>query len=196
MQFHRTPVPNPILLNIPDQLETERLLIRCPRPGDGPIVYASVHDSLASLRQFPASLPWAMQEPALEASEQYCREGQAGYLLRTNLPMLLFLKGTDTHVGNSGLHRFDWSVPKCEIGYWVRAGFEGQGFITEAVKAISAFGFTHLGLRRIEALADEANLASCGVCERAGYALEGTLRHERSGPDGTLRNTRVYAAVS
>lgn len=197
LQAHATRLSmrTPILFNLPEQIETKRLLIRYPRPGDGPLVYAAVLESLASLRQFPASLPWAMHEPSLEASEQFCREGQAGYLLRTNLPMLLFLKGSETHVGNSGLHRFDWSVPKCEIGFWVRAPYAGQGFITEAVKAISAFGFTHLGLRRIEALADEANLASCRVCERAGYALEGTLRHERSGPDGALRNTRVYASV-
>jgi hypothetical protein len=33
---------NPILLNVPEQIETERLLIRCPRPGDGATVYAAV----------------------------------------------------------------------------------------------------------------------------------------------------------
>lgn len=186
---------SPILREVPEQLETDRLLIRCPRAGDGATVHASVVESLAALRAFPASMPWALQEPSVDASEQYCREGAAFYRLRTSLPMLLFLKGTQVHVGNSGLHRLGWSVPKCEIGYWGHSRFAGQGFITEAVKAITEFAFQHLGMRRVEALPDEANLPSCRVCERAGYTLEGTIRHERVGPGGDLRNTRVYAVV-
>lgn len=158
-------------------------------------VNASVVETLAALREFPASLPWAMLPPSVEASEQFCRQGHANWLLRKDMPMLLFLKGTDTHVGSSGLHRIDWAVPKCEIGWWVRERYRGQGFILEAVKAITAFALDELGMRRIESLPDEDNKASCAVCERAGYVLEGTLRHERMAPDGSLRNTRLYAAV-
>jgi RimJ/RimL family protein N-acetyltransferase len=186
---------SPILRNIPLQLETGRLLIRCPRPGDGALVHAAVVESLAALREFPASLPWAMFEPSVDASEKFCREGQVNYLLRTSLPMLLFLKGTNTLVGSSGVHAMDWAVPKCEIGYWGRASFGRQGLVTEAVKDITAFAFAQLGMRRVEALPDVANLPSCRVCERAGYVLEGTLRNERMAPDGSLRHTRVYAAV-
>jgi len=188
-------MPSPVLREVPLQFETERLLIRCPQPGDGRMVYASVVESLSALREFPASLPWAMAEPSVETSEQFCREAQANYLLRASLPMLLFIKGTNTLVGSSGLHDFDWSVPKCEIGYWGRSSFGRQGLITEAVKAITAFAFTQLGVRRVEALPDAENVPSCLVCERAGYALEGTLRNDRIAPGGTLRNTRVYALV-
>ena len=129
----------PLLRDVPTQFETERLLIRCPRPGDGAIVYAGVVESLKALREFPASLPWAMHEPSADESETFCREGQANYILRKNMPMLLFAKESNTHIGNSGLHSIDWAVPKCEIGYWVRTSFAKQGFITEAVKAITDF---------------------------------------------------------
>ena len=93
---------SPVLLEVPEQIETQRLLIRCPRAGDGRIVHDSVVESLAALRAFPASLPWAMFEPSVAASEQFCREGEANYRLRTSLPMLLFLKEGNVHVGNSG----------------------------------------------------------------------------------------------
>jgi RimJ/RimL family protein N-acetyltransferase len=33
------------------------------------------------------------------------------------------------------------------------------------------------------------------VAERAGFVLEGILRHELRHVDGTLRDTRVYARV-
>jgi RimJ/RimL family protein N-acetyltransferase len=174
-----------LLRDVPLQWDTQRLHIRCPQPGDGPLVHAAVVESLAALREFPASLPWAMLEPSVLASEKFCRQGQVNYLLRTNLPMLLFLKGSNILVGCSGLHAVDWAVPKCEIGYWGRTSLMGQGLITEAVKGITAFAFTQLGMRRVQALTDAANLQSCRVCERAGYVLE-----------GTMRSTRVYAAVN
>ncbi|HET7865050.1 MAG TPA: GNAT family N-acetyltransferase [Burkholderiaceae bacterium] len=165
----------PVLLEVPDQLETERLSIRCPRAGDGAIVHASVVESLAALRAFPASMPWAMQEPSVDASEQFCREGAALYRLRTSLPMLLFLKGSQVHVGSSGLHRLDWVLPKCEIGYWGHSRFAGQGFITEAVKAITEFAFQHLGMRRVEALPDDAKAPSKNNFYNLGRKVRGCL---------------------
>jgi hypothetical protein len=185
----------PTLLEVPTRIETERLLLRCPEPGDGALVYAGVHDSLAALRQYPASLPWAVFEPSIESSEAYCREGQAKYLLRTEMPMLIFLKQRNIYVGGTGLHAFDWSVPKAETGYWVRSGYLGQGIASEAVSAVIGFALKTLGMRRVEALPDEENLASCGVCERVGMTLEGTLRNDRVEPGGRLRSTRVYAVT-
>ena len=56
-----------ILLDIPDQIESERLILRSPMPGDGSIVYAAVTASLGALRAFPASMPWAMEEPSVDS---------------------------------------------------------------------------------------------------------------------------------
>lgn len=183
----------PVTRDLPTQIETPRLIIRCPKPGDGPELYRAIVDSLEALRQFPAFLPWAVHEPGVEASEWYCRECQAKYLLRTQMTMHLFLKAGNVLVGCSGLHALEWSVPKCEAGYWLRTGFHRQGLATEAFAAITGFAFDVLGMRRVEALTDNENLASCRVCERTGYALEGVLRNDRIQPNGQLRDTRVYA---
>ncbi|MGZ5060898.1 MAG: GNAT family N-acetyltransferase [Usitatibacter sp.] len=180
--------PNP--RGIAAQLETERLVIRAPRPGDGALVYASVVESLEALREFPSSLPWAVAPPLLSASEEFCVEGAANYRALTDMPMLLFLKDGGEHVGNSGLHRFDGSVGEGEIGYWCRTRFRGRGLVTEAVRAIAAFGLGELGLARVVALPDERNVASCRVCERAGLRLEATVRKAQGTPDE--RNVRIY----
>jgi len=50
----------PILRDIPEFFETERLIVRCPRPGDGQLVHEAVVETLRDLRAWPASLPWAM----------------------------------------------------------------------------------------------------------------------------------------
>jgi RimJ/RimL family protein N-acetyltransferase len=187
---------NPILQNVPDHLETERLLIRSPRPGDGAIVHEAVVETLAELRVWGASLPWAMAEPSVDASEIFCRESQAAYLSRRDFPVLLFLKQGNIFVGGSGLHVRDWAVPMLEVGYWCRKSQQRRGLIAEAVRAITAFAVSELKARRIECRTDEENIASRRVCERAGYQLEGILRHERVDPNGKLRNTCCYAFIT
>lgn len=179
----------------PDHFATERLQVRSPRPGDGQLVYAAVVETLDELRAWPASLPWALHEPSPEASEAFCRQGHADFLARKDLPMLLFMRESGEFVGASGLHRFNWQVPKFEVGYWCRKQFHGQGLVAEAVRGLLAFAQHHLGARRVECFTDEANGPSRRVAERSGFVLEGVMRNERRNPDGSLRNTCVYAVV-
>jgi RimJ/RimL family protein N-acetyltransferase len=191
-----TPVFNPVLLDIPDRLETERLLLRAPRPGDGPMVHASVVETLEDLRRFPASLTWAMEPPTVERAEEYCRRGAAGWILRADFPVIILRRDDGDHVGNCGLHRFDWRTRVFEIGWWCRKRYQGQGFITEAAGALTAFAFERLGARRVWCSADEENRRSWRVPERLGFDLEGRLRSDRCDPDGTRRSTRVYARIA
>jgi hypothetical protein len=185
----------PILRDFPEKIESERLSIRAPHPGDGPMVFEAVRESLMDLRRFPASMQWALAEPSIESSEKYCREAHANFLARRDLPLLLLLKESGVMVGSSGLHRMDWSVPKFEVGFWGRSSYQGKGFVSEGVAAIVNFAFEKLGARRVEIFSDDANVRSCRVCERLGFNLEGTLRHERIDPNGVLRSTRVYAKI-
>lgn len=110
--------------------------------------------------------------------------------------MLVFLKGTNVLVGSVGIHRIDWAVPKGEIGYWGRRKHLRRGLITEAVRGMTRFALAQLGMRRVECLPDAENMPSRSVAERAGFTLEGVLRHERVAPDGTLRNTCVYSVTA
>lgn len=182
----------PILRDFPDAFETPRLLIRSPMPGDGPEVNAAIVETIDSLRPW---MPWAQEIPTVEQSEERMRQVRCGFLERTNLWLILFLKGTSTLVGSSGLHVKDWAVPKFEIGYWCRKRFEGQGYITEAVRGITTFAFETLGARRVEIRCDAENARSRRVAERAGYHLEGELRNDGIGNDGELRNTLLFSLI-
>lgn len=187
------PAFNPVLLSIPDHIETERLLIRAPRPGDGAVVNASVLETLEDLRRYPASMLWAMEDQPVEKTEEYVRRGAANWIIRADFPMLLFRRDTGEHAGNCGIHRFNWDTRVFEIGWWCRRRFQGQGLITEAARALTEFAFEHLGARRVWCGADEQNVRSWRVAERLGFVHEGTLRSERCDPDGTRRTMRVYA---
>jgi len=186
---------DPILLDLPAAIDTERLVMRPPQAGDGPALLAAIDESLPELRRFLASLPWVAAEQTLESAEIYCRNGQANFLARKDLPFLLFEKSTGQLVGATGLHRIVWATPKVEVGYWCRTTRSGRGFVSEAVTALSDFAFGHLHAVRVELITDEENTGSRRLAERCGFVLEGVLRRERRAPDGTLRNTCIYARL-
>ena len=186
---------DPILLDLPTRVDTERLVLRPPRAGDGPALFEAIVESLPELRRFLASLPWVGGPQSIDASESFCRNAEANFLARKDLPFLLFEKASGQIVGATGLHRMDWSTVKAEVGYWGRVSTAGRGYIGEAVRALTAYAFDHLAAARVELITDEDNAASRRVAERCGFVLEGILRHERRAADGSLRNTCVYARL-
>ncbi len=181
---------SPILLEIPEAFETERLLIRVPRPGDGPALNAAILETFEDLRPW---MPWAQERPTVEKSEENSRKAYSSFLIRDDITLRLIHKESGLFLGSSGLHPRDWAVPKFEIGYWCRKRFERQGYMTEAVSGILRFGFETMGARRIEVRCDSINQRSIRVVERVGMKREGELRHDCVGMDGTIRNMTIFA---
>lgn len=186
---------NPLLIEIPVSIETSRLLLRVPRAGDGPALHEALVESLPELRRFLWFLSWVAEEQTPESAEIRCRKAQANFFARTDLPFWVFDQSTGRLVGSVGLHRTDWSIPKTEVGYWIRTSAAGNGYVTEAVDALVGLAFAQLHAQRIELVTDEENVSSRNVAERCHFELEGILRNERRGPDGRLRNTCVYARL-
>ncbi|MGG1516185.1 GNAT family N-acetyltransferase [Paenibacillus oryzisoli] len=183
---------NPILIDFPESFESSRLLIRAPLWGDGAPLNEAVAESFEELRPW---MPWAQSVPALADSEANIRDARLKFLARSDLRLMLISKETGALVGSSGLHRIDWQVRRFEIGYWVRTAYAKQGFVTEAVNAITQFAIDALQANRIEIRCDAQNARSAAVAQRAGYTLEGRLRSDSCDVTGELRDTLVFAKV-
>lgn len=184
---------NPLLLDIPEEIESERLLLRVPRAGDGALVNASVRESFEQLKRW---MPWAQEIPTVEDSEEFARRGRIKFMAREELPLLIFLRETSTHIGNMGLHDIDWKVPAFEIGYWLHSAHNGKGYMTEAVGAITGFAFKTLNAARVQIRMDDQNQRSYRVAERAGFQLECVRRCDARDVAGALRDTRVYVKTA
>ena len=187
---------DPLLIDVPQRIDTERLLLRPPQPGDGAALNAAVCESIAELQPW---LPWAQKAPTADESELQCRRMHGRFALREDLVVFIFERRSDGSegalLGGSGLHRIDWAVPRFEIGYWRRSGHGGKGLIVEAVRALNRVAFDRLGARRVEVRMDSHNERSIRVAERAGFTFEGVLRQDALDPAGGPRDTRVYARV-
>jgi len=184
---------NPILREFPDHIETERLLIRCPMPGDGAPMRQAVLQSQETLKEW---LPWAVNVESEEGYETRVREGRLKFLAREDLWLVVILKETGQIIGGSGLHRIDWSVPKFEIGYWLHTAHTGKGYITEAVDALTAFAFDTLYAERVEIRCDSKNVRSAAVARRLNFTHEATLcRDGRHHLTNELRDTYIFVKL-
>ena len=59
------------------------------------------------------------------------------------------------------------------LGYWIDADRQGQGLMTEAVRAATEFALSAAALHRVQAAVMPRNAASQRVLEKAGYRREG-----------------------
>ena len=181
---------NPLLLDIPREISTERLLLRVPGAGDGAIIFPTARDSLAELKPW---MPWATDDYSVEKGEEWCRRGAAQFLLRAELPFLMFLR-EGLHLGNMSVVKIDWELRKCEIGYWLCTSHTRRGYMTEAGRAVVELLFK-LGFCRIEIRCDPQNQRSRAVAERLGFQLEGILRSDALSPGGERRDTCVFGLI-
>ena len=182
----------PILLDLPEEFETERLILRCARPGDGAEVNDAIRETIDDLSPW---MPWATPVPEPETTEEWLRQQRAKFIDRSNFHFGMYLKSTGEFAGGAGLHVVSWDVPNLEIGYWCRKRYEGTGFISEAVVALRWFAFELLGANRVQIRIDPLNGRSRKVAERNGFKLEGELRNSDKAPDGRVRGTLFYSML-
>lgn len=178
---------------LPTVLETPRLRLCAPQPGDGAEVNAAVRETFCVLSRW---MRWADHVPDILETEQRVCGAAAQFEAGTDYTFYARLKETGVFVAAVGLHGRDPEVPSWEVGYWQRNGYTGQGYVTEAVSEVTRSAINRIGARRVEIRCDPRNEKSRAVAERCGYQLEGRLRDEQIAPDGSLRDTLIFSLLA
>jgi len=80
-----------------------------------------------------------------------------------------------TLIGGLGL-RLEHDHNRAELGYWIGVPYWGNGYATEAARAVVRYGFEVLKLHRIQASHFSNNPASGALLRKIGMKHEGTLR--------------------
>lgn len=83
---------------------------------------------------------------------------------------------TDAWVGSIDLRITADDPLMAEVGFLVAPWARGRGYATAALVALCDWGFSALGLARVQWRAHVGNVASRRVAEKAGFTVEGTLR--------------------
>ena len=95
---------------------------------------------------------------------------------RRRFQLAMTLRGGGEAVGSCGIRRKPDRAREADIGYEVAPRLWGQGYVTEAARAMVDFGFRDLRLHRLSSWCIADNAASARVLEKVGFTLEGRLR--------------------
>ena len=84
------------------------------------------------------------------------------------------LKATGKFIGQCGLFPVEGKGPEVELAYHFSPASWRNGYATEAVRAVLAYGFERIGLDRVLAVIMPENFGSQRVVEKAGMRFDGT----------------------
>src|SRR5688572_24206702 len=132
---------DPSLIDLPDRLEGERVVVRPWEEADYPGLWDAIDSSRDHLAPW---MPWLDSNHNPDNSLQYIRRARAQWLLREDLPVAIVERATGRIVGGSGLHRINWTYRLFEIGYWVRQDAVGRGYASETAQLLARLAFDEL----------------------------------------------------
>lgn len=164
---------------------TQRLLLRPVWPEDSEALFAAIND--AGIVCNLARAPWP-----------YTRDDACDFAARAQHPLyphfLLTLPGDSgqTLVGSCGLGEMDGQA---ELGYWIARRHWGQGYATEAARAVIANAWM-LGHQRLIASHYIDNPASGAVLRNLGFRPTGEVRTRFSAGRGHAAMAQEYALES
>ena len=169
-------------------LHTARLRLRSVDAADTDALFAMQSDPRV-LRYWDAP-PWtdrARAERFVRVSRQLAEEG-------TGVRLAVDRRADGAFLGWCSLSRWDPGYRSAALGYCYTEASWGQGYATEAARALLGWAFETLDLNRVQAETDTRNAASTRVLERLGFRREGTLR-EDCVVDGEVSDSHVYGLL-
>lgn len=76
------------------------------------------------------------------------------------------------------LKSIDWNKNKGEFAYCIGKSYEKNGWMSQAIRAVSKFAFQELKLETLQIISHKTNKASVKVAERNNFVWKKTLKHE------------------
>lgn len=107
--------------------------------------------------------------------------------------LAILLEKSRTFIGGVGL-RLEPDHHRGELGYWIGVPYWGNGYATEAARALLQYGFEELKLHRIYAEHYSGNPASGKILANLGMRQEGCLRQHIL-KWGEYRDSNVYGIL-
>ena len=170
-------------------LVTERLRLRLHEAEDAGWLHNLY--SQPDVARYLLDEPWTMEVARDKLAERLSKtdlDGETGALA-------LVIEYDGTPIGDVALWLTDREHRQGEIGWVLNPANGGQGFASEAVRAVLVLGFDHYHLHRITAQMDARNSASGALARRVGLRLE--AHHIQDWfSKGEWTDTLVYARLA
>jgi [ribosomal protein S5]-alanine N-acetyltransferase len=160
----------------PVRIETRRLIVRLADEEEASAVLRFYVENREHLRPFDPERPDHFYEERFWQGQLQQNAEHAA--LDLALRLFLFPKGEPGRViGNVSFSNFVRGIAHyCTVGYSIAEAYQGQGLMSEALKASIDFAFERLHLHRIEANYMPHNRRSAMLLRGLGFVVEGYSR--------------------
>ena len=161
------------------RIDTDRLVLRSPVGADAPAISALLENWNVAHWLVRVPFPYRVEHAAAWVARSI-EERVAG----VGWPFLIVNRDDDVLMGCMDMS-IEGDVRGGTLGYWLGEHYWGQGYATEAARAVIGFAFEILKLNEVSASALPENLRSMRVLEKAG------LVHKGRGAENTVERGRV-----
>ena len=177
------------MISAPKQIHTERLTLRKPRESDAALIYEGYAQD-PEVRRFLLFPP----PNGVEDSQSFISRCLKVWAKGLAFPYVIERKSDERLMGMVEI-RIDRY--QGDIGYVLESKHWGQGYTSEATKALVDWALSQDEIVRVWAICDTENLASARVMEKAGMQREGILRRYLVHPNlsDEPRDVFMYAKV-
>lgn len=153
------------------RLETKRLILRKLTTLDVEALFQLWNDNEVTQHMTIPSLTSVQQ--AEDAIQMFSLQFQRREIIRWGI----FRKEDGVLLGTVGFNNWILKLGcRGEVGYELGSEYRGQGFMTEALEAVIAYGFQEMNLNRIEAMVVPGTFGSLKLLRKLGFQWEGILR--------------------
>jgi [ribosomal protein S5]-alanine N-acetyltransferase len=153
-------------------LSTERLILRELKASDAEAVMKIRGDYEVTKYNTGEAYEFLWQAQDLIAGIA------AEYSQKRELRWGITLRQEDTVIGLCGFNYWSRRDHRASIGYDLARAHWGKGIMPEALTAVLEFGYTRMGLNRIEADTSIYNVNSQQVLRKLGFQQEGHQREQ------------------
>ncbi|MFO6464598.1 GNAT family protein [uncultured Jannaschia sp.] len=175
------------------RIETDRLIMRLPQHGDYR-AWVGLRDGSAAFLQ-PWEPAWASDHLSRKSFTNRVYWAQRSQSQGTALALFVTRKTDGQLLGAITLDNIRRGPSQsATLGYWIGQPHARQGYMREAIVALSHHAFRRLDLSRLEAACLEENAASRGLLEKAGFKYEGVAQSYLQ-IAGRWRNHVLYAML-
>ena len=170
------------MVDQPETIATDRLVLRAPRPDDAARLadLANDFDLARMTTEIPHPYGLGDAEDFLRRMETRDRSRQAVFAIE---------HPADGLVGVLGFHPKAPAGP--EVGYWIGRPYWGRGYATEATKAALGWAGADWGRRLVVSGHFADNPASGRVLEKVGFLYTGVVLPRHSKARGEPAATRM-----
>ncbi|MCC9165934.1 GNAT family N-acetyltransferase [Pontibacter harenae] len=172
---------NTFLPSIESQISTENLLLRPYQEGDEGKFMQLLHENTEALT--PAFVGRLGRVRVLEDARVQVRQLQTFWENRKEFDFGVWLKETESYIGDICIKNLDYKVPKAEVALYFTGLPETQQQVQEALRAIVKFAFDSLKLNKLYMRCTITNKFYGELAQATGFQNEGLFRNDFRGTD-------------